>query len=113
MRTPPGGRDKVTGGCSSTRWTPDPKDLRANGEPSGLVPPVVARVVEQMPLDPLRVVRGEGARAHVDHGIGLPVRPASSVSMALNWARIGTDTGEPGIARARDTWRSRLARSSS
>ena len=40
-------------------------------------------------------------------------RPASSASIALRWAKMGTQAAEPGRARARDVWRSRLVRASS
>src|SRR5580704_17636641 len=40
-------------------------------------------------------------------------RPASSASIALRWAKMGTLAAEPGRARAREAWRSRLVRVSS
>ena len=63
---------------------------------------------------PLPVIGAEAARAQVDHRLGsLPRRSASSASIALSRARIRTNTGEPGIDRARLTRRSRRTRSSS
>ena len=40
-------------------------------------------------------------------------RPASSALIALRWAKMGTQVAEPGRARARDAWSSRLVRCSS
>ena len=80
----------------------------------------MARVLEQMALNPVPVIGAEAARAQVDHGIGWcravaapAAREASSVSMALICAMMGIWAGEPGRARARLAASSRLARSSS
>ena len=90
----------VARGCLSDPCYDPAKDQQGTGS----LPLVMARVLEQMPLEPLPVIGAEAARAQVDHRLGsLPVRSASSASIALSRARIGTDTGEPGIDRARLT----------
>jgi len=75
----------------------------------------MAGVLEQMTLEPLPVIGAEAARAQVDHEPVAPsaARAASSVSMALICARIGTRAGESGRTRARLAVSSRVARSSS
>ena len=68
------------------------------------IPFAVIGVVVQVPEEPLLIVGAKSAGTQVDHRLGsLPVRSASSAAIALSRARIGTDTGEPGIDRARLT----------
>jgi hypothetical protein len=69
--------------------------------------------LDQMALKPIVIVGGETARALADHELFARLRSASSVSMAVMCASIGTHAGESGQTKARLTARSRLARSSS
>ena len=83
-------------------------------KPLVLVSLVMAWVVEQVPLEPFPVVGGEAARAQVDHRFGtLPVRVASSASMAAMCAIVGPTIGESGLDSARLAASSRRARCSS
>jgi len=91
------------------------QDHHGSNQEPGRRPLVMARVLEQMTMEPFPVIGAEAARAQVDHGLGRyraaaapAARPASSVSMALICARIGIRVGAPGRTRARLAVSSRL-----
>src|SRR5438128_268969 len=66
-----------------------------------------------MPLQPVLIRSSEAKAQEHSASVWSAERLASSASIASTWAKMGTQAAEPGRAKARDAWRSRLVRSNS